>query len=157
MKIDDVIDKIVELLEVDSELSEVLQYHKVNGILPDIGTSISVGCEKAKYSTYTNSKDQADAMIFIYAYVQEADPELGEKRVRQLADSIRYCMNENSILSGTIASSTRDEIEYIYADASDTMLWHAAIIQLLVTFYQDKKRSVLPVPIDEINNQVEKE
>jgi len=157
MKIDDVIDKVVELLQQEPELQGVQQYHKVNGILPDIGKSISVGCEKVNFTTYTNSIDQADASVFIYAYTQEADPEMGEKEVRNMAEAIRYCLNENPTLSGAISSSEVKDIEYIYADASDTLLWHAAIIQFSVTYYQSKRREKPPAPINEINNQVEKE
>ncbi len=157
MKIDNVIDKLDEILKAEADLSDVLNHHKVNGMLPDIGKSISIGCERVRYSTYTNSKDEAKAELLIYAYLQEADPEAGEKEARNMAEVIRLCLNENQTLSGIISASEIDEIEYIYADASDTMFWHAAIIHLQATYYEDKKRPVSGTPIEAINNQIEKE
>lgn len=157
MKIDDVIDKLDEILTSEVGLSDVLNHHKVNGMLPDIGKSISVGCERLEYSEYTNSKDQVDAEVLVYAYLQEADPELGEKEIRSMAEYIRYCLNENRTLDGIISASSINEVEFIYADASDTMFWHAAVIRLQATFFQDKKRPQPSVAVESINNQVEKE
>lgn len=157
MKIDSIIDQIVEVFRNEPELSDVLEYHKVNGMLPGIGKSISVGCERLKYPTYTNSRDQVDVEMLVYAYLQEADPEAGEKEARSMANIIRFCLNENQTLSGNVSASEVNEIEFIYADASDTMFWHAAVIHLNITYYEDKKRPIPTNPVEEISNQIEKE
>ena len=140
MRVDDVIDKLVERFRDEPALAEVFTYHKVNGILPDIGASLSIGCDKVKYSDYSNTKDEAEADINIFLYTQEADPEFGEKAVRTLAENARWTLTEDQTLDGLLSSGIVEEIEYIYADAGETMVLHAAVIHYKAVFYQERRR-----------------
>lgn len=157
MKIDDVIDRLVEKFSAEAALADILTYHKVNGMLPDIGVSASVGCSKVKYTGYTNSKDQADADVNIYVYTQEPDPEHGEQVIRGLAEAIRYVLTEDWTLGGILAASSIEEIEYIYADADETTVLHAAVVKYKPTFYQDRMRPQEQIPVETINYDIGKD
>lgn len=157
MKIDDVIDKLVDLFKEEASLSDILTYHKVNGILPDIGTSLSVGCDKVKFSDYSNSLDEANAEVNVFVYTQEPDPEYGEKVIRNLAENVRYCLTENLNLEGTISASTVEEIEYIYADADETAALHAAVIRYKPQYYQERRRpKTAAVPVEAVKPTLER-
>lgn len=155
MVIDDVLDKIIDTLKLDSCLSEVSGYKKINGILPDIGTNISVGCQNVKYELYDDKTDEAEALILIYVYTQEADPEAGEKKIRELSELIRKDLNRDVTLSGTISSGEVKRIEFIYADSSDTMIWHAAMLEYHVTFYSDRQKDEDGFNVDDISMEME--
>lgn len=157
MRVDDVIDKLVEKFQGDQALAEVFTYHKVNGMLPDIGASISIGCDKVKYNDYSSTKDEAVADLNIFLYTQEADPELGERNVRNLAENTRYILTEDQSLGGLLSSGTIEEIEYIYADADAAMVLHAAVIHYKAVFYQERRRSKEPAaPVGEMNTSLER-
>lgn len=141
MVVSDVLDKIIDTFKSDTRLSEVCNYRKINGILPDIGTNISVGCQKVKYEVYDNKTDEAEALIVIYVYTQEADPEEGEKKIRELSDLMRNILNKDVTLSGAISSGEIKEVEFIYADSSDTLIWHAAMIEYRATFYSEREEN----------------
>lgn len=155
MVIDDVLDKIIDTFKSDSSLSEVCNYKKINGILPDIGTNISVGCQKIKYEVYDNKTDEAEALILIYIYTQEADPEEGEKKIRELSESMRKILNKDVTLSGVISSGEVKEVEFIYADSSDTMIWHAAMLEYQATFYSERQNDESSFTSDDINIEME--
>lgn len=157
MIIDHILDKIIEIFKDEEGLSEVLQYRKVNGVLPDVGKSISVGCKDIKLATYSNNMDEVNAEILIYACLQEMDPEIGQREAWKLADIIGYCLNENQTLSGLLSASEINQIEYIQADPSDIVLWHAAVVHLQVQYYKGKKRQRPVNPVETIKNEVEKE
>ncbi|WP_027625531.1 hypothetical protein [Clostridium lundense] len=155
MVIDDVLDKIIDTFKVNQSLEEVCNYHKINGILPDIGTSISASCQKVTYELYDNETDEAEALILIYVYTQEADPEEGERKIRELSEIMRRILNKDVTLEGTISSGEIKEIEYIYADSSDTVIWHAAMLEYHATFYSERQKDEISFFSDDIDIEME--
>jgi hypothetical protein len=155
MVIDDVLDKIIDTFKAESSLSEVCGYKKINGILPDIGTNISVGCQNIKYEVYDNKTDEAEALILIYVYTQDADPEEGEKKIRELSESMRKILNKDVTLGGSISSGEVKKVEFIYADSSDTMMWHAAMLEYPVTFYSERQNDESSFESDDIDIEME--
>lgn len=156
MVIDDVLDKIIDTFKSEPSLNEVCDYKKINGILPDIGTNISVGCQNVKYETYDNKTDEAEALILIYIYTQEADPEEGEKKIRELSELMRKTLNKDVTLSGVISSGEVKKIEFVYADSSDTMIWHAAMLEYEVTFYSERQNDESSFTSDDIDIEIER-
>ncbi|RJQ26328.1 MAG: hypothetical protein C4589_09840 [Peptococcaceae bacterium] len=139
MQIDEIMNKIVELLEAYPGLGSVKKWHKVDGMIPAVHPCGSVNPVQEDFEQITRDKDESTVRFAIFVYLQHASPETGEQQVRELAHSVRLALtadNDNRRLAGV--GGTTDSyvysIKYMTIDASSTLLLHAAEIDYRVKY-----------------------
>ena len=147
--IDQIIDKVVEILKREPSLANVKQWQKINGLIPGKARTISVGCDDEDYSEYTSSLDEGKASIKIYAALEnrelaagdrrddEQRLEYGERQIQTFARNIRQCLVANYTLDGLIDSSFVRRTQYVTADEHKDL--HIAVISFDVTFYAERR------------------
>lgn len=152
----DIIDSLIDILANEAGLSEVQSYQKVIGVPPQAGLGIGIGCDKIIYCSNTRDSDKAKANILVYIYADNPEPELAEAKLHAVAETVRYCINENSGLAGQLLSCSVDYIEFPDAGASGTALWHRAIMHLNAKYMAGRKRALLAVEaVETINNDTD--
>lgn len=147
--IDLIIDKITDILKKEPSLANVVNWHKINGLIPGTKRTVSVGCDDEDYTEYTRSLDEGLAKIKIYASLENRELsannrrteehrlEYGERCIRQLAQNIRLCLVANHTLDGAADTSYIPKIEYVTADEHNDL--HIAVISFEVKFYATRK------------------
>jgi len=138
-QIDEILNKIVELLEVYPGLSSVKKWHKVDGMIPAVHPCGSVSPIQENFEQITRDKDESTGRFAIFVYLQHVNPEAGEEQIRELAHNIRLALtadNDNRRLAGV--GGTTDSyiysIKYMTIDASATLLLHAAEVDYRVKY-----------------------
>lgn len=139
MQIDEILNKIVKLLEAHPGLSTVKKWHKVDGMIPAVHPSGSVSPVQEDFEQVTRDKDESTVRFAIFVYLQHVNPETGEQQIRELAHNVRLALtanNDNRRLDGV--GGTTDSyiysIKYMTIDASSTLLLHAAEIDYRVKY-----------------------
>lgn len=147
--IEQIIDKVVEVLKKEPSLANVYEWHKINGLVPGKKRAVSVGCDNEDYAEYTQSLDNGTAKIKIYASLdnreltvnnrrtEEQRIEYGERCIQQFARNIRLCLAANHTLDGVADSSFLPKIQYVTADEHEDL--HIAVISFDVEFYETRK------------------
>ncbi|RJQ25448.1 MAG: hypothetical protein C4589_11295 [Peptococcaceae bacterium] len=140
-QIDEILDRIVELLEASPSLSSVKKWHKVDGMIPAVHPCGSVSPVQEDFELIAKSGGnnyKTTTRFVIYVYLQHANSETGEQQIRELAHNVRLALpvdklvKVNNVLGGHIYS-----IRYMTIDASSTSLLHAAEINLHVNYVLD--------------------
>ncbi|GMB00922.1 hypothetical protein [Pelosinus sp. IPA-1] len=147
--IDTIIDKTSELLKKEPSLANVVNWHKINGLVPGQKRTVSVGCDDEDYNEYTRSLDEGIVKLKIYASLdnrelsansrrtEEHRLEYGERCIRQFANNIRLCLVSNHSLDGVADTSFVPKIEYVTADEHRDL--HIAVISFEVKFYATRE------------------
>lgn len=147
--IDFILDKITDILKKEPSLANVVNWHKINGLIPGTKRTVSVGCDDEDYTEYTRNLDEGLVKIKIYASVdnrellannrrtEEHRLEYGERCIRQFANNIRLCLVANHTLDGATDTSYIPKIEYVTADEYKDL--HIAVISFEAKFYATRK------------------
>lgn len=140
MQIDEILNKIVELLKAYPALSAVKKWHKVDGMIPAAHPCGSVSPIQEDFERVSKLPDRYRSIIrfTIFIYLQHANPEDGELQVRELAHNVRIALDAEKLskINGVLDCSVYS-IKYMTVDASATMLLHAAEISLQVKYLLD--------------------
>jgi hypothetical protein len=147
--IDYILDKITDILKKEPSLANVVHWHKINGLVPGIKRTVSIGCDDEDYGEYTQSLDEGIAKIKIYVSLdnrelsannrrtEEQRLEYGERCIRQFAKNIRLCLVSKHTLDGAADTSYISKIEYVTADEHKDL--HIAVISFEAKFYASRK------------------
>ncbi|MDF2568625.1 MAG: hypothetical protein K0R55_229 [Sporomusa sp.] len=165
--IDHILDKITDILKKEPSLVNVVNWHKINGLVPGTKRAVSVGCDDEDYTEYTKSLDECIAKIKIYASLdnrelsvnerrsEEHRLEYGERCIRQFAHTIRLCLVSNHSLDGVADTSYLSKIEYVTADEHKDL--HIAVISFDVKFYAPRKKPSGAPTVETIKMQIDLE
>lgn len=126
--IDSILNAIKTTLQAETRLSSVTTYHLVDGMIPGIKPSISIGCGKIRYSDYDSLNDEALAPVRIYVYVHDMNAERGESTIRGLAKEVRFTLLANLYLGGLVDESTVTDITFESAESQQSQILHYALI-----------------------------
>ncbi|GIM45959.1 hypothetical protein DNHGIG_15080 [Collibacillus ludicampi] len=149
--LDEILDAIIAAMKSDPKLNEVKTYHKVEGMLAGISTSVSVWVPKQRFKEYDGSYDEVDAEVHIGISVHDADIERGEQKVRALAEEIRLLLvADQRTLGGLIDNSFLSDWEYASTAADKGLMLHLAEAIWQVTYYAPRFRINTAEPVDEI-------
>lgn len=142
-QIDNILDKIVEVLQADPAFANVKKWYKVDGMVIGAYPAVSVAPKTENFTEITQDKDDTTADFNIYVYVQVFNPEDGEKQVRGLAHAVRDCLmkRSNRDLAALAIDSFVEQIDYLTVDAGETQLLHAAQVRYKVKYYCAKDLS----------------
>lgn len=152
--LDDILNALIAAIQTDTTLPEPIQtFHKVEGMIPGVETTMSVWVPKQKFTGYTNDEDEVNAEIHIGIGVQDMDSENGESRVRALAEEIRLVLTaDNPRLGGLLDDSFLSEWEFHTYNASQTEVLHLGEAVWDVMYYSSRSRAVTPAEsMDELD------
>ncbi|MEC0231289.1 hypothetical protein [Paenibacillus alba] len=138
--IQEIIEAIKEKLKAEPRLNEIKTHHIVDGMLPALGPTISIGCEKIKYADKDSDLDEVTANIRVYVYTKDMAAERGEQKIKYLAKEIRYTLLEDIYLGGLVGSSTVTDITHMSDQVNNGSLIHFAMVDYEVTYFESRRR-----------------
>ncbi len=152
-KIYEIIDAIVAQLEADDGLSDVQDYHRMNGFTVSRRPTISVGAEEIHYESENRDIDRAEADIKVYVYLDDRELERGENTVWELASRIRIALLSDPYLGGVLDDLQVLGMKGVYAEVSNSNL-HACQLDVRAVFYEDRSVEEPFEPIEHLQNDV---
>lgn len=138
--IDSILNAIKTTLQAETRLSSVTAYHLVDGMVPGVKPTISIGCGQLRYSDYDRDQDEVIAPVRVYVYAQDMQAERGETTIRNLAKEIRYTLLANMDLGGLVDASTVTGISFDSEQMQQAMLLHFACVEYDVKYYEPRQR-----------------
>jgi len=139
-QIDEILNKIVEVLETYPALSAVKKWYKVDGMIPAAHPCGSVSPIQEDFDRIAKLPDRYRSTIrfTIFVYLQHADPEGGEQQIRELSHNVRLALDTEKLnkINGVMDRDVYG-IKYMTVDASSTLLLHAAEINFQVKYLLD--------------------
>lgn len=138
--IDDILNAIKGTFQADTNLASVTTYHLIDGMIPGMKPTISIGCYEVKYSDYDSDQDEVNASIRIWLYFHHMKPEDAEKLVRQLTQQIRYSLLGNMYLGGLVDASTVKSITFETEQVNQTQTLYYAMVDYEVKYYEPRQR-----------------
>lgn len=149
--IQEILEAIKARLQAEPRLAEIKTYHLVDGMLPAQGPTISIGCEKTKYTEKDRDLDEVTAMIRVYVYIKDMTAERGENKIKSLAKEIRYTLLEDIYLGGLAGSSTVTDITHMSDQVNNGGLIHFAMVDYEVIYFEPRERPENdPIPTVEV-------
>ena len=135
IQIDEILNKIVELLEAYPGLSDMKKWHKVDGMIPAVHPCGSVSPIQENFERITKDRYRSTIRFVVYVYLQQANPETGEQQVRELAHNVRLALTTDKLIKvDDVLDGYIDSIKYLTIDASSTLLLHVAEITYQVKY-----------------------
>lgn len=165
--INQVIEKTVEVLRRAEVLSDVREWRCINGLVPSKRREISVGCDELRYEEYSQSLDECQATLKIYASLENRELpalgrkdaedrlEYGERAIRELAENIRAILVQNYTLDGLIDVSAVEQVEFVTAEEHADL--HIAVLSLTVKYYAERQPERVGPTVKEIYMQMNEE
>ncbi|MGG1600573.1 hypothetical protein [Paenibacillus naphthalenovorans] len=155
-KVYDVIDAIVSRLQADDGLTDIREYHRMNGFTIPRKPTVSVGAEKVTYQTESRDIDRAEADIKVYVFTDDRDLERGENTVWELASRIRLALLSDPYLGGLVDDLQVSGIQGVYAEVSNSNL-HACQLDVTAVFYEERHKPESYTIIDHLQNDIAQE
>ncbi|NOV01348.1 hypothetical protein [Paenibacillus planticolens] len=144
--IDEILNAIQSTLQAEERLSSISKYNLVDGMIPGLKPTVSIGCGRIKYNDYDRDQDEATAPVRIYVYTHDMNAEKGEATIRNLAREIRFTLLENMYLGGLVDASSVTEITFESDQVNQGQLLHYAMIDYDVKYYESRQRSEKDAP-----------
>jgi|GEM_PF-6356036 len=158
MTLDEVLQALIATLKKEPDLTMVEHWYSINGLLPNVKPTVSVGVDKVTYEEDTRDFDRAMADINIFFAVDEtgldADQrrddedriEYAERVIQDMAQAARLCLCEYRTLGGVLDNSYVGQVDFIYSDDAKNL--HVAQISFEAIFYAPRKRQKKSVPVE---------
>lgn len=165
--INKIIEKTVEILKNEKSLSDVKEWRHINGLVPSKCREISIGCDELRYEEYSQSLDECNATLKIYASLENRELavlarrpnedrlEYGERAIREMAENIRFILVENYTLDGVVDVSSVDQVEFVSADGHVDL--HIAVISFAVKYYAERQAEYSGPTVKEIYMRMNEE
>lgn len=150
----DIVNAVLNVLKSDPALAQIQEWQPVNGLITLKAPGVSVGIEKEGFAPDTRAEDAASATLKVVAWVKDKDPAKGEAAARELAHTIRYCLNENRTLGGLVDGGFVSQIEYLTAEANQGLLLHLAEITYEVQYSAKRLRQTTYPAVDHVNAEI---
>lgn len=144
--IDQILLAVKGTFQADPTLAEVTTYHLVDGMIPSVKTTISIGCYEIKYNDYDRDQDEVTASIRVWLYLHSIKPEDGENQVRQLTQQLRYSLLADMYLGGLVDASTVKSIAFDTEQANLSQTLYYAMLDYEVKYYESRNRTEPGVP-----------
>lgn len=138
----DLVSLIHDAIKADAAFSEVVEFNKANGFISTKQSGISVGLDQERYEPGNRGYDEVGASIRIVCWIKDKDQARGEAKIRELSHEIRRCLaqDENRTLEGRVIGGFVREIEYLTADAGNSLLLHMSEIMYEIDYVEERLR-----------------